>query len=135
MRRIYLLFFIQRLSYTDYVINKLNHNNKVYYAKVLVLKSSILADYSHTNKMADYFIGQWRKNHADDAITVRNLSAEPVPVLDNEIVSGMHGSAGGTLTQRQESANALQTELIDELLHTTLSYSPHQCITSPYRHS
>ncbi len=56
--------------------------------KVLVLKSSILADYSHTNKMADYFIGQWRKNHADDAITVRDLSAEPVPVLDNEIVSG-----------------------------------------------
>lgn len=83
--------------------------------KVLVLKSSILADYSHTNKMADYFIGQWRKNHADDAITVRDLSADPVPVLDNEIVSGMHGSAGGTLTQRQESANALQTELIDEL--------------------
>lgn len=45
--------------------------------KVLVLKSSILADYSHTNKMADYFIGQWRKNHADDAITVRDLSADP----------------------------------------------------------
>ncbi|EGT3622527.1 MULTISPECIES: FMN-dependent NADH-azoreductase [Morganella] len=83
--------------------------------KVLVLKSSILADYSHTNKMADYFIGQWRKNHADDAITVRDLSAEPVPVLDNEIVSGMHAPAGGTLTQRQLSANALQTELIDEL--------------------
>ena len=83
--------------------------------KVLVLKSSILADYSHTNKMADYFIGQWRKNHADDAITVRDLSADPVPVLDNEIVSGIHGSAGGTLTQRQLSANALQTELIDEL--------------------
>ncbi|WP_432692974.1 FMN-dependent NADH-azoreductase [Morganella morganii] len=82
--------------------------------KVLVLKSSILADYSHTNKMADYFIGQWRKNHADDAITVRDLSAEPVPVLDNEIVSGMHAPAGGTLTQRQLSANALQTELIDE---------------------
>ncbi|HHZ8502939.1 TPA: FMN-dependent NADH-azoreductase [Morganella morganii] len=83
--------------------------------KVLVLKSSILADYSHTNKMADYFIGQWRKNHADDAITVRDLSADPVPVLDNEIVSGMHAPAGGTLTQRQQSANALQTELIDEL--------------------
>lgn len=83
--------------------------------KILVLKSSILAGHSHTNKMADYFIGQWRKNHADDAITVRDLSANPVPVLDNEIISGMNVPAGGTLTAHQLSANALQTELIDEL--------------------
>lgn len=83
--------------------------------KILVLKSSILAGHSHTNKMADYFIGQWRKNHADDAITVRDLSANPVPVLDNEIISGMNVPAGGALTAHQLSANALQKELIDEL--------------------
>lgn len=29
--------------------------------KVLLLKSSILADYSHSNKMADYFIEQWQE--------------------------------------------------------------------------
>ncbi|NHX33247.1 FMN-dependent NADH-azoreductase, partial [Escherichia coli] len=35
-------------------------------SKVLLLKSSILADYSQSNKMADYFIQQWQEKHSAD---------------------------------------------------------------------
>ncbi|ENU3503539.1 FMN-dependent NADH-azoreductase, partial [Salmonella enterica] len=55
-------------------------------SKVLVLKSSILAGYSQSGQLTDYFIEQWREKHVADEITVRDLAANPVPVLDGELV-------------------------------------------------
>lgn len=49
-------------------------------SKVLVLKSSILAGYSQSGQLTDYFIEQWREKHVADEITVRDLAANPVPV-------------------------------------------------------
>ena len=40
-------------------------------SKVLVLKSSILAGYSQSGQLSDYFVEQWREKHAQDVITVR----------------------------------------------------------------
>jgi len=51
-------------------------------SKVLVLKSSILAGYSQSNQLSDYFVEQWREKHSADEITVRDLAANPIPVLD-----------------------------------------------------
>lgn len=45
-------------------------------SKVLVLKSSILANYSQSNVLADYFVEQWRQQHNDDQIQVRDLAAD-----------------------------------------------------------
>ena len=55
-------------------------------SKVLVLKSSILAGYSQSGQLADYFVEQWREQHSADEITVRDLAANPIPVLDGELV-------------------------------------------------
>ncbi|KUT76912.1 hypothetical protein AWF03_21750 [Escherichia coli] len=51
-------------------------------SKVLVLKSSILAGYSQSNQLSDYFVEQWREKHSADEITGRDLAANPIPVLD-----------------------------------------------------
>lgn len=48
-------------------------------SKVLVLKSSILAGYSQSNQLSDYFVEQWREKHSADEITVRDLAANPIP--------------------------------------------------------
>ncbi|CAK6613013.1 FMN-dependent NADH-azoreductase [Providencia stuartii] len=55
--------------------------------KVLLLKSSILADYSHSNKMADYFIEQWQEKNPSDSITIRDLVSNPIPAIDAEILA------------------------------------------------
>lgn len=47
-------------------------------SKVLVLKSSILAGYSQSNQLSDYFVEQWREKHSADEITVRDLAANPI---------------------------------------------------------
>lgn len=89
-------------------------------SKVLVLKSSILADYSQSGQLADYFMKQWQAQHNDDVITVRDLAASPVPVLDGELVGALRPS-DAPLTPRQQEALALSDELIAELqAHDTI---------------
>src|SRR5476651_2180289 len=66
-------------------------------SKVLVLKSSILANFSQSNQ-----------------VTVRDLAADPIPVLDGELVGALRPS-DAALTPRQEEALALSNTLIEEL--------------------
>ena len=83
-------------------------------SKVLVLKSSILAGYSQSGQLSDYFVEQWREQHSADEITVRDLAAQPIPVLDGELVGALRPS-DAPLTPRQQEALALSDELIAEL--------------------
>ncbi|WP_276641011.1 FMN-dependent NADH-azoreductase [Siccibacter turicensis] len=83
-------------------------------SKVLVLKSSILAGYSQSGQLSDYFVDQWREKHGADEITVRDLAANPVPVLDGEMVGALRPS-DAPLTPRQQEALSLSDELIAEL--------------------
>ncbi|EFV41341.1 FMN-dependent NADH-azoreductase [Hafnia paralvei ATCC 29927] len=83
-------------------------------SKVLVLKSSILANYSQSNVLADYFVEQWRQQHNDDQIQVRDLAADPIPVLDGELVGALRPS-DAPLTPRQQDALDLSNTLIEEL--------------------
>ncbi|CNH66861.1 FMN-dependent NADH-azoreductase [Yersinia ruckeri] len=83
-------------------------------SKVLVLKSSILATHSQSNQLADFFVERWKTAHVGDEITVRDLAAQPIPVLDGELVGALRPS-GDTLTPRQQQALALSDELIAEL--------------------
>ena len=83
-------------------------------SNVLVLKSSILANYSQSNVLADYFVDQWRQQHSDDKIQVRDLAANPVPVLDGELVGALRPS-DAPLTPRQQDALELSNTLIEEL--------------------
>jgi len=81
--------------------------------KVLVLKSSVLAGGSQSSKLADYFVEQLRVNQPQAQILERDLAAEPLPVLDGELVGALRG--GDELTTRQQRAKALSDELIAEL--------------------
>ena len=86
-------------------------------AKVLVLKSSILGDYSQSAKLIDHLQQHWQGQGAE--VTVRDLAAQPLPVLDGEIAMGLRG--GDELTARQQEMLALSDELVAELkAHDTL---------------
>lgn len=82
--------------------------------KILVLKSSILENYSHSNKMADYLIENWQNNHKDDVITVRDLAKDTVPTLDQATLFAF-GKETTMLSDEQKVARALSDELISEL--------------------
>ncbi|MGX9272679.1 FMN-dependent NADH-azoreductase [Pantoea ananatis] len=81
-------------------------------SKVLVLKSSILAGYSQSSQLADFYIEQAQAK--GDQVTVRDLAANPVPVLDGELVGALRPS-DAPLSPRQQEALALSDELIAEL--------------------
>ncbi|MEH6531970.1 MAG: FMN-dependent NADH-azoreductase [Photobacterium frigidiphilum] len=80
-------------------------------SNVLVLKSSILGDYSQSNGLIDHLVSSWGNNVS--SVIERDLVATPIPVLDGEIAGGLRG--GDTLTARQEEALALSDMLINEL--------------------
>jgi len=81
-------------------------------SKVLVLKSSILAGYSQSSELADFYIEQAKAQGKD--VTVRDLAANPIPVLDGELVGAMRPSET-PLSPRQQEALDLSDELIAEL--------------------
>ncbi|MFU9138112.1 FMN-dependent NADH-azoreductase [Erwinia tasmaniensis] len=89
-------------------------------SNVLVLKSSILAGYSQSNQLADHFVEEWKAAHGSDTITIRDLAANPVPVLDGELVGALRPS-DAALTPRQQEALSLSDALIAELkAHDTI---------------
>lgn len=81
-------------------------------SKVLVLKSSILAGYSQSNQLADFYADEARAK--GDSVTVRDLAAQPIPVLDGELVGALRPS-DAPLSPRQQEALSLSDELIAEL--------------------
>lgn len=81
-------------------------------SKVLVLKSSILAGYSQSNQLADFYADEARAK--GDEVTVRDLAAQPIPLLDGELVGALRPS-DAPLSPRQQDALALSDELIAEL--------------------
>lgn len=81
-------------------------------SKVLVLKSSILAGYSQSSQLADFYVEQAKAQGKE--VTVRDLAANPIPVLDGELVGAMRPSET-PLSPRQQEALNLSDELIAEL--------------------
>ncbi|MTD26006.1 FMN-dependent NADH-azoreductase [Erwinia sorbitola] len=89
-------------------------------SKVLVLKSSILAGYSQSGQLADHLVSEWKAAHPGDEVTERDLAANPIPVLDGELVGALRPS-DAALTPRQQEALDLSNELIAELqAHDTI---------------
>ncbi|EGQ8955514.1 FMN-dependent NADH-azoreductase [Vibrio parahaemolyticus] len=78
-------------------------------SRVLALKSSILGDYSQSNKLVEDFI----KNVDQDKLTVRDLAANPLPVLDFAVATALR--ATGDLSQEQQAVVDLSDTLIEEV--------------------
>lgn len=81
-------------------------------SKVLVLKSSILAGYSQSSQLADFYAEEAKAK--GDQVTVRDLAADPIPVLDGELVGALRPS-DSPLSPRQQEALDLSNALIEEL--------------------
>lgn len=82
-------------------------------SNVLVIQSSILGAYSQSTKLLDTFSVEWKQKHPADNIVVRDLAANPLPVLDGEIIAALGGN--GELNERQKAAAELSLKLIDEI--------------------
>ncbi|MDS1790955.1 FMN-dependent NADH-azoreductase [Vibrio parahaemolyticus] len=78
-------------------------------SRVLVLKSSILGDYSQSNKLVEDFI----KNVDQDKLTVRDLAANPLPVLDFAVATALRATED--LSQEQQAVVDLSDTLIEEV--------------------
>ncbi|MFQ2132212.1 FMN-dependent NADH-azoreductase [Aeromonas hydrophila] len=78
-------------------------------ANILVLKSSILGQYSQSNALIDGFLA----DHPSDTVTVRDLASLSLPVLDGELAMGLRG--GENLNDRQLAVLAQSDELVAEL--------------------
>ncbi|TOM82469.1 FMN-dependent NADH-azoreductase [Vibrio parahaemolyticus] len=78
-------------------------------SRVLALKSSILGDYSQSNKLVEDFI----KNIDQDKLTVRDLAANPLPVLDFAVATALRATED--LSQEQQAVVDLSDTLIEEV--------------------
>ncbi|CZF78571.1 FMN-dependent NADH-azoreductase [Grimontia celer] len=79
-------------------------------ANVLVLKSSILGEYSSSTKLIDQLVSQFGE---DTFVIERDLAAHPIPVLDGELAMGLRGADNPT--PRQQEALIQSDQLIDEI--------------------
>ncbi|EGQ9161841.1 FMN-dependent NADH-azoreductase [Vibrio parahaemolyticus] len=78
-------------------------------SRVLAIKSSILGDYSQSNKLVEDFI----KNVDQDKLTVRDLAANPLPVLDFAVATALRATED--LSQEQQVVVDLSDTLIEEV--------------------
>ncbi|HHX8509823.1 TPA: FMN-dependent NADH-azoreductase [Vibrio diabolicus] len=78
-------------------------------SRVLALKSSILGDYSQSNKL----VGDFIKNVDQDKLTVRDLAANPLPVLDFAVATALRATED--LSQEQQAVVELSDTLIEEV--------------------
>ncbi|MEJ6015468.1 FMN-dependent NADH-azoreductase [Aeromonas caviae] len=74
-------------------------------ANILVLKSSILGQYSQSNALIDGYLAE----RQGDTIQVRDLATLNLPVLDGEL------RGGENLNERQQAVLAQSDELVAEL--------------------
>ncbi|WP_322802720.1 FMN-dependent NADH-azoreductase [Vibrio alfacsensis] len=78
-------------------------------SRVLALKSSILGDYSQSNKLVENYI----KNVDHANLTVRDLAAEPLPVLDFAVATALRATED--LSEQQQQVVNLSNTLIEEI--------------------
>ncbi|MCA2017869.1 FMN-dependent NADH-azoreductase [Vibrio tritonius] len=80
-------------------------------SRVLALKSSILGDYSQSSKLLDEYIAKFDQ----EQLTVRDLAANPLPVLDGSVIGAFGAAATGELAADQQAIVDLSNSLIEEL--------------------
>jgi len=74
-------------------------------ATLLHIRSSLFGDQGHSAVLAQSFIKEWQQTHANAEIITRDLTADPLPVLDANVVNA--------LMSRPDSRSPRQQEVID----------------------
>lgn len=80
---------------------------------ILVLKSSIMGEQSHTNRLIDTFLNERNTKGFQDNVVIRDLVSLDLPVLDAELFGALRGSE--TLSARAKDVVALSDQFIAEL--------------------
>ncbi|WNJ97569.1 FMN-dependent NADH-azoreductase [Vibrio ruber] len=76
---------------------------------VLALKSSILGEYSQSSKLLDAYLEKF----GDAQVTLRDLAANPLPVLDFSVATALR--AAEDLSDEQQAVVNLSDQLIAEI--------------------
>ncbi|QXW19638.1 NAD(P)H-dependent oxidoreductase [Comamonas aquatica] len=82
-------------------------------SKILVLQSSINGKQSRTNSLMDTFLAERKSRGYTDEVTVRDLPAMRLPVLDRELFQALRGQANHQ--EHIQEGVALSDQLITEL--------------------
>jgi len=85
--------------------------------KTLVIKSSILGDNSKSKILADHLVAKIKHANPTGVITVRDLGANPLPLLDGNVVGAFFTPADAR-TPAQKEIVAVSESLIAELMDT-----------------
>ncbi len=83
-------------------------------SNLLHIKSSIFGDNGQSSQLAARYIKQWQAARPDSRVTVRDLTAAPIPHLDGEIVGAFFTPAEAR-SHAQQAQVALSGRLIDEI--------------------
>jgi len=83
--------------------------------KLLVLKSSINGDQSHSSRVADVIKDVWAKKFRLDTIKERNLAQDALPLMDQDIFAAYYTVPAHEMTGKQIEAIAVSDTLIDEI--------------------
>ncbi|TVQ33912.1 MAG: FMN-dependent NADH-azoreductase [Wenzhouxiangella sp.] len=81
---------------------------------LLVIKSSLFNGSGQSSQLVDRFARQWRVNHPDGRVLLRDLAADPVPHLSAEAVQGF-GLSPDQRSSAQQASAAISDSLIAEL--------------------
>jgi FMN-dependent NADH-azoreductase len=84
-------------------------------ANVLYINSSVRSSGSLSRQLSAEFIAKWQANHPADKIVERDLAANPVPHLTEEML-GAFFTAPEQRTAAQAQTVKLSDELVDEVL-------------------
>lgn len=79
-------------------------------SRILALKSSILGDYSQSNKLVDDYLAQIKDGNE---VIVRDLAANPIPVLDATVATALRATED--LAAEQQKVVDLSDTLISEV--------------------
>jgi FMN-dependent NADH-azoreductase len=79
---------------------------------ILALHGSLSSEHSISSRLVNQTVAALRQSAPNAEVTVRDLTASPVPHLDGEALSGIRGDA---VTEAQIAARALANQLIGEL--------------------
>lgn len=82
--------------------------------KLLVIRSSIQGDAGNSSKLLADYVARWKAANAEGVVVVRDLVAEPLPLLDGEVF-GAFITAPESRTDAQKAAVALSDTLVAEL--------------------
>lgn len=81
---------------------------------LLQIRSSLLADNSQSNRLANRFVAAWQAANPDGRVVVRDLAAQPLPHLDLARV-GAYSTPADQRTPEQRALVAESDALIAEL--------------------